>query len=404
MKKNLYFVTALILLFNCRVFGQVTIGQLTPPDSSAVLQVIAPGNNKGVLLPQVTLTSSTDVTTVPNPAVGLLVYNTGKNVNFTVSGYLYWDGSEWLLINNGTANPAAIQDLNCGGASLTPASYTSGTPYNGVMQVPYSGGNGGVYSGGASYTANGLTFHLQPGTLAYGSGMLTFAVSGTPNVTSPSPTTVPLDQTMIPFWNGSCSALVGNQATADIKAIAVMDYMHFVAPDENGVYGFEVRCTTPDGLYSIRAFLTHNIQNSTATLANNNQSIDSQTNNNVQIKNNSSVTKVLMWNYSTNYGNFWADAGGHLSVPPNMWGGGQGNTWSSEKVNTAVNLAPWGNAGIYNASNNGPEYRIYSWIDTSTTTKVAYILTMMAGMDPGASMTDPTKQKVFIRIEQITAQ
>jgi len=28
MKKFIYFLTALILLFNCRVFGQVTIGEI----------------------------------------------------------------------------------------------------------------------------------------------------------------------------------------------------------------------------------------------------------------------------------------------------------------------------------------------------------------------------------------
>lgn len=108
-----------------------------------------------------------------------------------------------------------------------------------------------------------------------------------------------------------------------------------------------------------------------------------------------------MWNYSTFYGGQITDAGGNLVVPSQIPGGGDGNTWRSLSTS---NAGAWGNPGIYNASNSGPEYRYYSWIDTSTTSKVAYIATVMAGMDPSATATQVTKQKVFIKIEQITGQ
>lgn len=47
------------------------------PNNSALLDIdAAPGNNKGLLIPRLPLTSTTDVTTITTPANGLVVYNT----------------------------------------------------------------------------------------------------------------------------------------------------------------------------------------------------------------------------------------------------------------------------------------------------------------------------------------
>ncbi|NML72174.1 hypothetical protein HHL23_20630 [Chryseobacterium sp. RP-3-3] len=85
-----------------------------------------------------------------------------------------------------------------------------------------------------------------------------------------------------------------------------------------------------------------------------------------------------------------------------MFGGDvdSGNTWTTSTTATRVY---WGDAGIYQGSNSGPEYRYYSWIDTSTTTKVAYTAYMMAGAVGGQTGTNPATMKVFIKIDQITA-
>jgi hypothetical protein len=64
--------------------------------------------------PRVALASATDATTVPNPATGLLVYNTGTGALQT-TGYLYWNGAEWRTLS-------------------------------GILNVPYTGGNGGTYA------------------------------------------------------------------------------------------------------------------------------------------------------------------------------------------------------------------------------------------------------------------
>ncbi|MDR0824996.1 MAG: hypothetical protein LBN74_07865 [Prevotella sp.] len=393
---------------NIYQMGAVSIGSDSVPNAAVALNVEA--NDKGVLLPRVELISPTDQVTIPNPPVGLMVYNKGTT-SFPTQGYLYWDGYEWKLFNSSTSTPPNIVNLNCLGATLSPSTYQAGARYSGIVKIPYSGGNGGYYVGTGSFTSHGLTFRLQDGKLENGNGELVLRVEGTPDISSPNSITIPINGTIankigINFWNGTCKVKVGHQMNADIKSIAVMDYMHFVT-DDNGVKGFSVECTTPDGLYTVRAFLKHSNQTNTATEKNNTESVSSTSNNNIQLRNNSNETKILMWNYNTEYGDGYLGCSGNLIVPPREWGGTSSNsnsTWISLTTTPQNNYASWGNGGIYNARNEGPEHRRYSWIDTSKTTKVAYTITVMAGMDPGASEINPTKQKVFIKIEQITAQ
>ena len=85
-------ITLLFLVFIGTTYAQVGVG--TPlPDPSAQLDVVA--NNKGVLLPRVALTSSTDITTISNGNVNsLFVFNTASSGDLT-PGYHYWDGAKW---------------------------------------------------------------------------------------------------------------------------------------------------------------------------------------------------------------------------------------------------------------------------------------------------------------------
>lgn len=84
----------LYCLFSLPLLAQTGIGTTTP-ETSAKLDVSS--TNKGFLPPRVTLTSGTDTTTIPSPATGLLVYNTGNNVGL-VAGYYYWNGASWATI------------------------------------------------------------------------------------------------------------------------------------------------------------------------------------------------------------------------------------------------------------------------------------------------------------------
>ena len=93
-------IILIFLLIPIGIYAQTGIGT-TNPEASAKLDVSA--TNKGFLPPRVTLTSQTDNTTIPSPATGLLVYNTGNN-NGLVAGYYYWNGTNWATIATSTGS------------------------------------------------------------------------------------------------------------------------------------------------------------------------------------------------------------------------------------------------------------------------------------------------------------
>lgn len=197
--------------------GSVGIGTTTP-DNSAKLDVTA--TNKGALLPRIPLTSATDQTTIPSPAIGLLVYNTGT-AGLTYKGYVFWNGAEWRTFNNSSSDTGTVGIMMCGSASLSPSSYKAGVPYTGAMTIPYTGGNGGAYPAQTVGPISGLTATLSAGNFNNGSGTLVYTISGTPTVTSPVTTTFPLN-----VGGQSCNATVGsgNQNQLDIGGISANTY------------------------------------------------------------------------------------------------------------------------------------------------------------------------------------
>lgn len=70
------------------------IGTTTPAVSS-VLDINS--GNKGVLMPRITLLSVTDITTIPSPAEGLLIWNNGLG-GVSPSGFYFWSNSKWNQI------------------------------------------------------------------------------------------------------------------------------------------------------------------------------------------------------------------------------------------------------------------------------------------------------------------
>ncbi|EDP95693.1 phage related tail fibre protein [Kordia algicida OT-1] len=72
--------------------AQVGIGTTTP-NSSSELEIVS--NDKGILIPRIGLSSSSDSTTIGSGNVeSLLVYNTATSGDIT-PGYYYWDGAKW---------------------------------------------------------------------------------------------------------------------------------------------------------------------------------------------------------------------------------------------------------------------------------------------------------------------
>lgn len=227
MKKKLFLFT--LLSFSYFVFSQVGIG-IKNPDPSSLLDInvdqISP--KKGVLFPNVTLLSINDKTTIPNPAIGLVIYNTGKNTNFSTPGFYFWNGTEWRLLDSSSGINPSIKSLQCGSAMLTPPRYDAGIPYFGTITLPYTMGNGGKYFSGTSKTVNGLTYVLQGGELNYGNGNLFYTVTGTPNISSPEGSEFILD-----FLDKSCKATLG-----DLNEIKSIQYAR--------KYTSPIAPTTPD--------------------------------------------------------------------------------------------------------------------------------------------------------------
>jgi len=91
--KNL--ITIFFFIYVGVIHAQVGIG--TPlPDASAQLDLVS--SDKGFLVPRVSLTGSTDATTITNGNVSsLLVFNIATTSDVT-PGYYYWDGIKWLRI------------------------------------------------------------------------------------------------------------------------------------------------------------------------------------------------------------------------------------------------------------------------------------------------------------------
>lgn len=119
--------TITIILVACSIFPNLLNAQgkniginTSTPDTSAILQVssnsipdLSSATKKGFLPPRVALLSNIDVSTIPSPAVGLLVYNTANNGSYpnevSSNGYYFWDGSKWEKLMNSAAIEEAVK-------------------------------------------------------------------------------------------------------------------------------------------------------------------------------------------------------------------------------------------------------------------------------------------------------
>src|SRR5690606_5440090 len=114
MKKQL--LPLAVILSATASYAQVGIGTLTP-NKSAQLEVVA--EDKGVLIPRVRLTSTTDAVTITQGNINsLLVFNTNTQNDIT-PGYYYWYDNKWMRIVN-DADIIAL-DKNTTNISLTTA-------------------------------------------------------------------------------------------------------------------------------------------------------------------------------------------------------------------------------------------------------------------------------------------
>lgn len=115
MKNKLLPLFVVLGLGSFSAYSQVGIGT-NNPDASAQLHVQA--TNRGVLIPNVKLTSTTDVVTIKSPAESLLVFNTETAPDIK-PGYYYWLNKKW--------NRIALEGESAGNASIPSVSGVPGT-------------------------------------------------------------------------------------------------------------------------------------------------------------------------------------------------------------------------------------------------------------------------------------
>lgn len=122
-----YYKLVFILMFmSTAPYAQVGIGTFEP-DKSAMLEIVS--TDKGLIIPRVTLTGTTDVTTIANGNVeSLLVYNTAT-VSDIRPGYYYWFNNKWNKIV--TTDDNVLATVNNG---LTSAN--GNTRLGGALEIP----------------------------------------------------------------------------------------------------------------------------------------------------------------------------------------------------------------------------------------------------------------------------
>lgn len=139
----------LILLITQLSFSQVGIGTTNPSPSSA-LDIRS--TNSGLLIPRVSLLSTTDVATIVNPATSLLVYNS-SSTNDVTPGFYYWEGS-WKTLKSTSAATTSGWSLTGNNTSAT--DYLGTNNYNSLVfkvnNSPFSKyhPNGGITIGNSA--------------------------------------------------------------------------------------------------------------------------------------------------------------------------------------------------------------------------------------------------------------
>ena len=180
MKKNVLITTILVFFPLCftQLMAQVTIGALSKPDSSAVLDLQS-NNSRGLLLPRVGLIKTSESTPLLNHVAGMAVYNTASQ-NDVTPGYYYDDGERWVRIMNTESSIRSLQDqwfflpsfnlpLSNGMGSTTGLTYDLYQEYvnqfTGVVSVAnpnieFHAGDGSAPPVVAPYTRDQLVFYV----------------------------------------------------------------------------------------------------------------------------------------------------------------------------------------------------------------------------------------------------
>jgi len=107
-----------LIFFNVNLYGQVGINT-TSPGSGAILDIFS--DDKGILLPNVELSSTDDTSPIVSPSLGLLVFNTvsaGSGETEVTPGYYWWNtagAGVWERFTSGEQGNHYVGELYGGG-------------------------------------------------------------------------------------------------------------------------------------------------------------------------------------------------------------------------------------------------------------------------------------------------
>lgn len=437
-KTKLYvLLIAIIGCYSANLKSQVTIGSLDNPHGGAVLDLQS--SNRGLKLPSVELSNVNTyglVEGTASSAAGMIVYNINPNiVGGSGIGIYYWDGSKWLTVDSSASLAASITGLSCSSVSIVnDQRLTDGdTAYETIVRVPYTGGNGGIYSEGPVISCEqgvgyigGLKMQLQAGRLAVGAGELIYKVWADPAIIGSSPDIAKFNISF-PTESGnlSCTVEVGNTGRAATESYAVVGPLVPTKPaTENNVPGYERVITTPDGRWSVRAFIPKasvNYSNYGGSGTSPKSIPFTEVDINIRA-NNMTSARTIMWAAHVVYHGGDYSGTNFLEIPlnaSNIWGGtnhGVGDEgkndgpdfWriypTTSKSNDRSYQVAWANSNVYQGKY--PEKRTYTWTEIgSTGARTVYAVNFMMGVDGEKYATDATVKEstVYLKVEQYSS-
>lgn len=190
MKTKLLFLFAM-MASSVSLFSQVGINTTTP-DPSSVLDIVS--TNKGLLIPRVSLTGNTDVTTIPNPANGLLVYNlvdTGGATPVKKDNFYKFNSTLniWQLMLDETSL-----------STMAPAVFRLDSDMTNFLNGIGAGGSVVVPMALVSNNITGLTYNTGTSTITFPAGIykMEFIYEGAHNIAGCS-----ISSYMVDFPDGS---------------------------------------------------------------------------------------------------------------------------------------------------------------------------------------------------------
>lgn len=155
--KKLFSLLIIVLLGNFQASAQVGIG-IEIPHSSSMLHISS--SNKGLLIPNVSLQSSSDTNTITSAENSLLVFNTSSSNGLT-PGFYYWHSSQWNRVATGSEGSGSGVCWSLGGNTINSSDYLGTNNYQNLIfkvnniQIGKFVPNGGISLGnGANANEN----------------------------------------------------------------------------------------------------------------------------------------------------------------------------------------------------------------------------------------------------------